>query len=184
MKQLIVIDCQNDFISGSLACHHAEEAVSTIIEYLNANDDTRVFYSQDWHSESNKSFTENGGIWPVHCVANQSGSALSDEFSKHLKNNHHQPDVSNKYMKGQDDDVEEYSTFYATNKDGQILFEQLEKEVVIAGIASEYCVLETTKELIKAGHTVTVLKDGLGYVDEETHQKALQEYESLGVQWA
>ena len=81
-------------------------------------------------------------------------------------------------------DVEEYSTFYATNKDGQILFEQLEKEVVIAGIASEYCVLETTKELIKAGHTVTVLKDGLGYVDEETHQKALQEYESLGVQWA
>lgn len=183
MKQLVVIDCQNDFISGSLACHHAHEAVNNIINYLNENTDVVVFYSQDWHKPSNQSFEVNGGIWPVHCAGNEYGSALSDEFSQKLKNKQHLPNVSNKYMKGQDDVVEEYSAFYAQNKDGLTLFEQLEEDVVIAGIASEYCVLETTRELVNAGHKVTVLKDGLGYVDEETHQRALQEYDRLGVTW-
>ena len=43
MKTLIVVDCQNDFISGSLACLNAEEAVEYIVKYINDND-VRVVY--------------------------------------------------------------------------------------------------------------------------------------------
>lgn len=183
MRQLIIIDCQNDFIDGSLACHHAFEAVDTIIEFLNTNEIEEVFYSLDWHSNTNQSFQENGGIWPVHCVANTHGSALSDKFVRNLKNERHVPSVSNRYLKGMDDEIEEYSAFYAQSKDELVLCDQLDKEVVIAGIASEYCVMETVKACLNAGHKVYVLKDGLGYVDHETHQKALNEYEKLGVSW-
>lgn len=181
MKQLIIIDCQNDFITGTLACHDAPEAVEHIIDYLNEHEDVEVFYSQDWHSPTNGSFEVNGGIWPIHCVANTDGSALSDEFSKKLKYEHHMPSVNNSYLKGKDDLIEEYSAFYATNKDGKVLFEQLNDKVLIAGIASEYCVLETIKELRKRDTKVTALKKGLGYVDPKTHKKALKEYKELGV---
>lgn len=183
MKHLIVIDCQNDFITGSLACHQAPEAVNHIIDFINNEGVTDVFYSLDWHSPTNKSFKDNGGIWPVHCVANEQGSALSDKFSREIKNRKLAPNVTNKYMKGQNDEIEEYSAFYATNKDGQILFEQVAKDVIIAGIASEYCVMETVKELLKAGHRVSVLKNGLGFVDQDTHQEALRKYDELGITW-
>lgn len=181
MKQMIIIDCQNDFITGSLACFNAPQAVENIINYLNESTIEEVFYSQDWHSPTNQSFVENGGIWPVHCVANTLGSALDDRFSHYLKKEVHMPDVTNRYLKGKDDNIEEYSAFFAKNKDDKVLFEQLDKEVLIVGIASEYCVLETIKQLIDKGHTVYTFEEGLGYVDEETHQQAMDIYHELGV---
>ncbi|MDY5731498.1 MAG: hypothetical protein SPL05_08250 [Eubacteriales bacterium] len=46
-KSLIVVDCQYDFITGTLACINAEKAVANIIEYINANPNIEVFYSAD-----------------------------------------------------------------------------------------------------------------------------------------
>ena len=39
---LVVIDCQNDFIDGTMACEFANEAVDNIIEYF--KDDMNVYY--------------------------------------------------------------------------------------------------------------------------------------------
>lgn len=183
MKQFIIIDCQNDFISGSLACHNADQAVSKIIDYLNDNPEATVFYSQDWHSPTNQSFEKNGGIWPVHCVKNTMGAALSKQFEAKLKHENHLPNEKNRFLKGQDDEVEEYSAFFAENSDQGRLHNLLDDEVLIAGIASEYCVLETIKELRKRDIKVSVLKDGLGYVDPQTHEKAIRTYKELGVQF-
>ncbi len=183
MKQLIVIDCQNDFISGSLACHQADHAVTTIIDYLNKHPETEVFYSLDWHSPTNQSFEENGGIWPVHCVEETHGAKLSKQFEDLLKHEGHLPNEKNRFLKGEDDEVEEYSAFFAENSEQEVLNEVLDDEVMIAGIASEYCVLETIKELRKKGIKVTALKDGLGFVDHKTHDEALKEYDALGVEF-
>ena len=183
MKQFIIIDCQNDFISGSLACHNADQAVSKIIDYLNDNPEVTVFYSQDWHSPTNQSFEKNGGIWPVHCVKNTMGAALSKQFEAKLKHENHLPNEKNRFLKGEDDEVEEYSAFFAENSEQEVLNEVLDDEVMIAGIASEYCVLETIKELRKKGIKVTALKDGLGFVDHKTHDEALKEYDALGVEF-
>lgn len=38
MKTLIVVDCQNDFITGTLACENAENAVKKIVEFINENE--------------------------------------------------------------------------------------------------------------------------------------------------
>ena len=79
MDHLIIVDCQYDFIDGSLACSHSREAVRNIIAFANAND-VECMYTSDWHSKTNKSFKINGGIWPVHCVAGSRGAEVSDEF--------------------------------------------------------------------------------------------------------
>ena len=178
MKQLIIIDCQHDFIDGTLACHDASLAVENIINYCHEHPAMEVMYSLDWHKPTNHSFKINGGIWPVHCVQNEWGSQLDERFDS--LNERQKPQVSNKFYKGQVDEVEEYSAFYAKNEEGEVLNDLSDSHVMIAGIASEFCVMETIRELINDNKKVTVLKSGLGYVDPEGHMKALAEYEALG----
>lgn len=63
MKTLVVVDAQNDFISGSLACQGSESALENIVKLIENDRDMAVVYTADWHSKSNESFKENGGIW-------------------------------------------------------------------------------------------------------------------------
>ncbi|MCR3955605.1 MAG: isochorismatase family protein [Gudongella sp.] len=181
MKSLIVVDCQYDFIDGSLACENAENAVKSITRYINENNPT-VYYSMDWHSKDNKSFEANGGIWPEHCVQGERGARIHEDFSKLVEKDERRPGDENVFYKGMDDEIEEYSAYEAMNKHQVILGESLENEVIVAGIASEFCVRETVLALLKAGHRVGILKEGLGYVDSEEHLKNLEDLKSRGVQ--
>jgi len=169
---LVVIDCQYDFIEGSLACKHAKEAVNNIIDFIN-NNDVNVYYTLDWHTATNKSFEINGGVWPVHCVQNQNGSKLDDAFYEKLIDVDNRPNDKNMFYKGIDDEIEEYSAFYAKNSNDQILGEILQNEVVVCGIASEFCVRETILDLLNSGRKVKVFLKGIGYVDEDGHNKNL-----------
>lgn len=178
MKQIIVIDCQHDFIEGTLACHYADEAVKKIVDYVDHNE-CQVFYSLDWHTYTNESFLRNGGIWPDHCVQNTWGASLDARFFL-LES---KPNQENCYYKGKEDTVEEYSAYYAINRDGKVLHEKINDEVIVCGIASEYCVMETVRELLKGNKRVSLLRGGLGYVDLATHKEALKIYDQLGVDW-
>lgn len=180
MKSLIVVDCQYDFIDGTLACENAENAIKNIIEYIN-NNEVRVHYSKDWHTLDNKSFSVNGGIWPIHCVQGQKGSEIHYDFTKQINDLSKRPTDKNTYYKGIEDEVEEYSAYNAKNKSGVLLRENLEKEVIVAGIASEYCVRETIVALLKDGYKLTILIDGLGYVNTSDHLKNLEDLREKGV---
>ena len=57
----------------------------------------------------------------------------------------------------------------------------MSRHVYVGGIASEYCVKETVLDLLKAGHTVSLLEKGVGYVKREDHIKALEELKKAGV---
>lgn len=173
-KSILIVDCQNDFISGSLACNNGEEAVENIIKLLNQNKDLKVYYSLDWHSENNKSFKINGGIWPVHCVANKFGSKLHEKFYKELKNQNHSPNNEELlFFKGKDDYVEQYSAYNAENIFGHKINDVLDKDVIVCGIASEFCVRETIEALIEKGFNVEVYLEGIGYVERKGHDETL-----------
>lgn len=182
-KSLLVIDCQNDFISGSLACEHAKEAVDYIAKYINEND-VRPIYTMDWHTEKNKSFVENGGIWPAHCVMNTNGSKIHKDFSETEDMLKAPGLTNNNYFKGTNDDVEEYSAYNASfpGLGKRIkLSENISRDIIVCGIATEYCVKETILELLKNGFNVFLLKNGLGYVTKEGHLQTLKELEDKGV---
>ena len=78
---LVVVDIQNDFISGSLASPGAEEVISVILIILtiliikvigpiNTLVDsvpfTQLWYSLDWHPRDHISFIENISLNPLH----------------------------------------------------------------------------------------------------------------------
>merc|ERR1712110_978396 len=81
---LIVVDVQNDFISGSLsisncpAGHNGEEVVAPINKMIETIPFDEYFYSLDWHPEDHISFYEN-----VHTRELDTDSAITD----HTKTN-------------------------------------------------------------------------------------------------
>ena len=181
MDSLVIVDCQHDFIDGSLACGHGAEAVARIIDFLNTHE-VKALYTSDWHSQENRSFKVNGGIWPVHCVAGTKGASLDERFARDVKEKGNRPSKENVFLKGKDDFVEEYSAFNGETETGVALKDELTPHVYVAGIATEFCVKETVLAILAAGHSVTLLKDGLGRVDEKGHEETLAELAAKGVE--
>ena len=149
---LIIVDPQNDFITGSLAVEGAEAKMKNLTEYLKEKGDKYDFiaFTADSHPENHCSFKENGGIWPKHCVAFTDGWFLPEDLADVLDD----CKQAACYHKGELADREEYSIF-DSEEDGNTLAYQLRNfatnnEVYfdICGIAGDYCVLETLKGLV------------------------------------
>ncbi|WP_069637136.1 isochorismatase family protein [Campylobacter pinnipediorum] len=149
---LLVVDMQNDFISGTLACPNALEILKKVVDFIK-NFDGNVYYSLDWHESDHCSFIQNGGIWPIHCVAESFGASLDNEFYTKLPAQK-SPNADNMFFKGML--KEQYSAFKATNKDSVFLSDIINNNVLIVGIALEYCVLQTAIDFKKAGFDVKV----------------------------
>jgi len=183
-KSILVVDCQNDFINGSLSCLNGDEVVKNIVSFINLNENAKVFYSCDWHKKSNKSFKVNGGIWPVHCVENTLGSRLHQEFYENVKKrNQSANNKKNIFFKGMDDCIEEYSAFNAKNYLYENLNEKLKGNIIICGIALEYCVKETILQLLNNGFNVYLYLKGVGYITKEGYEDTLTYLKDIGVKF-
>jgi nicotinamidase/pyrazinamidase len=55
------------------------------------------------------------------------------------------------------------------------------RNVLVCGIATEYCVRNTAEDLLKDGFQVYVLKDALAWVDAAGHVEALKAMEEEGI---
>jgi nicotinamidase-related amidase len=82
MKTLVIVDFQYDFAdsNGSLYVKGAEEAQKNVVELIRKGGFDQVILTRDWHKTCDKSFKENGGIWPVHCVEDTPGAQVMDEI--------------------------------------------------------------------------------------------------------
>lgn len=164
---LIVVDVQNDFAdpAGSLYVKGAADVVRMVNgEVGNAvAANAFVVYTQDWHPESTAHFAKDGGIWPVHCVADTWGSAFHPDLSV----------VGPSVKKGSNGE-DGYSGF--TMKDpttGQttptgleaILREKGVTNVVVVGLATDYCVSATALDATQLGFGTEVLQDAIAAVD-------------------
>jgi nicotinamidase/pyrazinamidase len=181
---LVVVDMQNDFghPQGSLYVRGGEELVPVVnqeVERARAAG-ALVVYSQDWHPESTPHFQKDGGIWPVHCVQGTWGA----EFLEGLTVAEGAP-VIRKGAGGEDG----YSAFSVRDpRSGEVESTELERilrergveRVVLAGIATDYCVKETGLDARRLGFATVVLTKGIRAVnlqpgDEQKALDALQE---------
>ena len=125
---ILVVDLQNDFITGSLAVPGAEDILPNVIGYVEQF--AHRFFSADFHSEDHSSFVEQGGPWPPHCVAGTDGSS----FHKMLG-----PYVGNLILKGTDQKFDAYSAFSGTDLTEQLKDKGI-KRLFVCGLATDYCV--------------------------------------------
>ena len=72
MSALLLVDIQNDFISGSLALKNCpagedgEDVVPVIQHLLSQSLFDVICYSYDWHPSNHCSFIDNVSLYPLH----------------------------------------------------------------------------------------------------------------------
>ena len=155
---LLVVDVQNDFAlpSGSLYVRGGEEIVDPIDDEVAAAEEAgaTVVYTQDWHPESTPHFAKDGGLWPVHCVMGTHGA----EFVEGLK-------VAGPVVQkgsGPEDGYSGFSVLHLhTNavretELASILDENGVMDIVVVGLAGDWCVRTTAVDGIRLGYRVTV----------------------------
>jgi nicotinamidase/pyrazinamidase len=165
---LLVVDVQNDFAdpSGSLYVAGGEQIVPIVnAEVERAREaGAQVVYTQDWHPEHTPHFQRDGGIWPVHCVEDTHGAEFHEDLFVA------DSDVVRKGHDGRDG----YSGFSVRDplsgeRGDTLLHEMLEangiERLVICGLATDYCVVETVLDARMLGYPVEVLTDAVRAVE-------------------
>lgn len=166
---LLVVDVQNDFAdpSGSLYVPGGEEVIGFINDQIAeaSRGEATVVYTRDWHPESTPHFQKEGGIWPVHCVADTEGAAFHPDLDVI-----DQAVFIKKGIGGEDG----YSAFHlrdpVTGEESSTgLADQLVgiESVAVVGLALDYCVKETALDAARLFET-TLLADGTQPVNLET----------------
>ena len=184
MKQiLLIVDPQNDFITGSLAVEGAKEKMMKLAEYIEKENGRYdyIYITMDSHPEDHVSFKENGGIWPKHCVVETNGWDIPEYLDIALLNVLSSVSC---FRKGTKTDSEEYSIF-DNDRDGFMLYNNIKElsrqedvYIDVCGIAGDYCVLETIKGLRKfmGDNYINVLTEYIASIDGG---KKLKEYISF-----
>jgi nicotinamidase/pyrazinamidase len=148
-----VVDVQRDFCpGGALAVKHGDKVVPKLNRVIRAftRASLPVFFTRDWHPLNHMSFKGQGGIWPPHCVKGTPGA----EFHSRLK----VPRGAVVVSKGTETGMEAYSGFQGTDLE-KLLKETGVREVFLGGLATDYCVKETSLDALDAGLKVKVLED-------------------------
>lgn len=165
---LLIVDPQNDFITGTLAVPGAKEKMMKLADYIKTNVYDYICVTLDSHLNDHTSFKENGGIWPSHCIAYTNGWDIPEYLEVALGGM-----LTTYYHKGTDPTKEEYSIF-DNEYDGNILVNQLTDlfregniYIDVCGIAGDFCVLETIKGLRKiiGDQYITVLVNYTASID-------------------
>jgi nicotinamidase/pyrazinamidase len=182
---LVIVDLQNDFAdpAGSLSVGGGADIVPLVnveIERAMAAGAV-VAYTQDWHPSHTAHFAQDGGIWPVHCVADSWGAELHPGLKV-------RGPIVRKGAHGEDG----YSGFSMRNPTGGLsvpteLDSQLARDgatrLVVCGLATDYCVKATALDGVRLGYETAVLLDAVRAVDLEAGDgnRALDEMAEAGV---
>lgn len=83
-KILVVVDVQNDFITGSLGTAAAREKVGNIVQKIKNFDGEYIFVTRDTHDEDYLETKEGRDLHIVHCIKGTDGWMIHPDVSKVL----------------------------------------------------------------------------------------------------
>jgi len=194
---VIVVDLQGDFTTlkkGALAVEGTDQAylskVTAATEALRKKG-YPIFATQDWHPADHVSFYTNhagkkafdvidvGGkqqvLWPPHCVQKTENAKVLLDSKMFIA----------VVQKGKDRKYDSYSGFQDDGGEktemNQLLKKHSVEELIVYGLATDYCVKATALDAVKAGYKVTVIEGLSRGVAPDTTAKALDEMRQMGV---
>jgi len=174
---IVVTDVQNDFCGGGALAVPDAEAILPVVNDLIAAFQ-RVIFTQDWHPPGHVSFASSHPgrrvfdritlptgeqiLWPDHCVAGTSGAALHPGL--------HVPPHATVLRKGVHESIDSYSAFFENDGTTAVGLDALLREasvgeVVLVGLATDFCVLRTALDARRLGYSVTVVEAGCRGID-------------------
>jgi nicotinamidase/pyrazinamidase len=169
MNALVIVDVQNDFCPGGPLAVPDGDGVIPVINGIQERFDL-VVATQDWHPAGHGSFvTQHAGknagdvvdlagveqiVWPVHCVQGSDGAA----FHRDLETDR----INDVFQKGTDPSIDSYSGFFDNGRRQATGLERWLREhavtdLVVGGLATDYCVKETVLDGRRQGFEVHVI---------------------------
>jgi nicotinamidase-related amidase len=176
---LVIVDVQNDFCSGGTLAVPGAEAILPVVNGL-MRDFRKVFLTQDWHPHGHVSFASSHPgqrpfsritlpygeqiLWPDHCVEGTPGAAFHPALEI--------PPAATVVRKGTRPNADSYSAFFDNDRKTPVgldalLREAATGEVVLAGLATDFCVLNTALDARTLGYEVTVIEAGCRGLDAQ-----------------
>ena len=195
MKALILVDIQNDFVTGGALEVPQGETIIPTVNALQEHFDL-IVATKDWHPEEHGSFAENHPnktpgqvidlngltqvLWPVHCVQDTEGA----EFVESLN----MSKVAMIFVKGTDVGIDSYSGFFDNGHKkatglGDYLKEKGVKDVYVVGLAADYCVKFTAMDAKDLGFNTHLIKDATKGVNlnEGDVEQAIKDMSAKGI---
>jgi nicotinamidase/pyrazinamidase len=196
---LIIVDVQHDFLpGGALAVAEGDAILAPLRALMERAPFALYVATQDWHPRGHVSFasshagrtpfesTEVHGhaqtLWPDHCVQGTHGAELHPALPWER--------VSAIIRKGADPEVDSYSGFRNNwDRAGRrpvtglagYLRERGVEQVVLCGLARDFCVKWSAEDAAAAGFQSTVLWDLTRPVDPSSDARVRAELERAGV---
>lgn len=166
MKYLIVVDMQNDFITGSLGSNLATAIVPNVVEKVK-NYDGKIIFTRDTHFDDYLQTQEGTKLPVIHCIKDTDGWQICDELKPYV----------NKTV----DKV----TFGSVDLP-QIIKSYGEKieEIELCGLCTDICVISNAMILKAAFTEVKVIIDSkcCAGVTAESHNTALEAMKAVQIE--
>ena len=192
---LLMIDIQNDFCpGGALAVNDGDAIVSNVNE-MQMHYPVLVL-TQDWHPADHSSFAQNhqGGetfamiempygdqiLWPTHCVQGSSGAQFHESL------NTQKADLI--LRKGFRSHIDSYSAFFENDQKTKTglagyLRERGIDQVVLTGLATDFCVYYSAMDAKKSGFGVKLVTNACRAIDMDgSLDAAMEAMKSVGVE--
>ncbi|HXY27847.1 MAG TPA: isochorismatase family protein [Acidimicrobiales bacterium] len=164
---LLVVDLQNDFADprGSLYVRGGEEVVAVANAHVRRarGAGAIVVYTRDWHPSHTPHFAQDGGTWPVHCVAGTWGADFVPDLVVDGPVVHKGTGGEDGYSGFSVRDPETGTT--SSTELAQLLSAANVQVVVVCGLTTDYCVKETALDAIRLGYEAIVVSEGVRAVD-------------------
>ena len=176
-KALVVIDMQHDFCpGGALAVAGGDEIIPAINRLISDHD--HVILTQDWHPAGHSSFAASHAgkvpfetiempyglqtLWPDHCVQGTRGA----EFHAALEWTRAELVIRKGFRK----DIDSYSAFFENDHKtptglGGYLTERGISEIVLCGLATDFCVAFSAIDAARHGLSTTVILEACRGID-------------------
>lgn len=173
-RVLVVIDMQNDFITGALGSEQAQEIVNNVAQRIK-NFDGQVVFTRDTHYDNYLDTREGKALPIVHCVEGTPGW----ELEKNIK----------KLQLGGDYPVFDKITFGSKRMADFLLYiNKLKKidEVTIIGLCTDICVISNAFIIQAYLPETTIVIDAscCAGVTEQSHKTALEAMRSCQIKIA
>ena len=156
---LLLVDVQNDFLpGGALAVPDGDAVVPVLNRYLArfVEAGLPIFATRDWHPADHCSFQAQGGPWPAHCVQGTPGAGFAPGLDL--------PHGVSHVAKAIGTEKDSYSGFDGTGLAAELRAAGVTR-LLIGGLATDYCVLNTVLDALREGFEVLLLEDAVRAVE-------------------
>lgn len=171
MRTLVLVDIQNDFLPGGALPVPEGDLIIPVVNRLLPRFEL-IVATQDWHPPDHGSFAVSHPerkpfeqidlhglsqtLWPVHCVQHTGGALFAPALDTRR--------IARVFPKGTDGRVDSYSGFFDNgHRQSTGLSEWLRgcgvSELVVVGLATDYCVKFTALDAIQEGFQVSLVED-------------------------